>query len=338
MICNTKNKRIENEEREKDIDFLRGVGIVFMIMGHTGCGNGMLPHFFHAFHMPMFFLISGLLWKKQKTQTFLKKRIRTLLLPYICFGSIALLICWFCGDVTNKQIYAVFWYNTNNFPIVGALWFLTAFFIAQMTMHLICKLFRHESRRALSVFMITMGGYLASINGVRLPYAIPQGCIGLGFVYIGYVIKKYGLVEKFCQYKKSIALIASILIILSIFSNGYVDMRCSKYANVFLFFINAVAATMEGLYWSKYIVDYYGEKCISKHIIWIGQNSIIYLVLNQIVIMFVKKIIKRIPFIYNNLFIYALAVYVSIFVLLYILSVLFNNTPLKILVGKRATK
>lgn len=179
---------------------------------------------------------------------------------------------------------------------------------------------------------------MASINGVRLPYAIPQGCIGLGFVYIGYVIKKYGLVEKFCQYKKSIALIASILIILSIFSNGYVDMRCSKYANVFLFFINAVAATMEGLYWSKYIVDYYGEKCISKHIIWIGQNSIIYLVLNQIVIMFVKKIIKRIPFIYNNLFIYALAVYVSIFVLLYILSVLFNNTPLKILVGKRVTK
>ena len=45
-------------ERENYIDVVRGIGIVLMILGHVPL-SAHYDHFIHAFHMPMFFIISG---------------------------------------------------------------------------------------------------------------------------------------------------------------------------------------------------------------------------------------------------------------------------------------
>lgn len=42
------------------IDFLRGFGIICMVMGHIGFGT-LFDKLIHCFHMPMFFIISGFL-------------------------------------------------------------------------------------------------------------------------------------------------------------------------------------------------------------------------------------------------------------------------------------
>ncbi len=46
------------------VDLFRGVGIILMIMGHIGFGS-KFDYFIHAFHMPMFFFISGFFFKKK---------------------------------------------------------------------------------------------------------------------------------------------------------------------------------------------------------------------------------------------------------------------------------
>ena len=43
------------------IDIYRAFGIILMVMGHIGFG-GKFDKFIHAFHMPMFFFISCLLY------------------------------------------------------------------------------------------------------------------------------------------------------------------------------------------------------------------------------------------------------------------------------------
>jgi len=44
------------------IDLFRGVGVLLMILGHLGLGKAF-DHYIHAFHMPMFFFVSGFFFK-----------------------------------------------------------------------------------------------------------------------------------------------------------------------------------------------------------------------------------------------------------------------------------
>lgn len=64
-----------NDKRIEYVDIYRGIGIILMIMGHIGFG-GKFDIWIHAFHMPMFFFISGFLHKEKMMdmKTFLKKK------------------------------------------------------------------------------------------------------------------------------------------------------------------------------------------------------------------------------------------------------------------------
>ena len=46
------------------LDIFKSFGIILMIMGHIGFGR-KFDFFIHAFHMPMFFWISGFLFKSR---------------------------------------------------------------------------------------------------------------------------------------------------------------------------------------------------------------------------------------------------------------------------------
>lgn len=54
-----------------------------MIMGHIGFGYGF-DFFIHAFHMPMFFFVSGYVFRERRGSMFdlLKTKVQTLLIPY----------------------------------------------------------------------------------------------------------------------------------------------------------------------------------------------------------------------------------------------------------------
>lgn len=61
------------------IDIFRGFGIMLMLMGHVGYVK-WFDHFFHAFHMPMFFCVSGMFFNLKTWN--IRKKIKSLLVPY----------------------------------------------------------------------------------------------------------------------------------------------------------------------------------------------------------------------------------------------------------------
>ena len=65
----TQNTRIDY------IDIFRSFGIILMVMGHIGYGKAF-DLFIHAFHMPMFFWISGYLfsYKAKEEISFISKK------------------------------------------------------------------------------------------------------------------------------------------------------------------------------------------------------------------------------------------------------------------------
>ena len=65
------------------IDYYRAIGIVMMVMGHIGFG-ATFDKFIHAFHMPMFFFVSGFLYKRTDSKIYdvLIRKAKSLIVPY----------------------------------------------------------------------------------------------------------------------------------------------------------------------------------------------------------------------------------------------------------------
>lgn len=74
------------------IDLYRAFGIILMVMGHIGFG-GKFDKFIHAFHMPMFFFISGFFYKEKNIdiKKYTVDKAKKLLTPYFVFGGGVLL-------------------------------------------------------------------------------------------------------------------------------------------------------------------------------------------------------------------------------------------------------
>ena len=56
------------KNRDVTLDYIKGIGIILMIIGHSDFAflyDGLLRHFIYSFHMPLFFLCSGYLYKRR---------------------------------------------------------------------------------------------------------------------------------------------------------------------------------------------------------------------------------------------------------------------------------
>lgn len=84
-------KGFNNLQRSSLIDIMKGIGISCMVMGHAGAP---FTDFIYLFHMPLFFMISGYLFKSsyadsyQQVWYFIKRKIKSLYIPYIVCESI----------------------------------------------------------------------------------------------------------------------------------------------------------------------------------------------------------------------------------------------------------
>jgi fucose 4-O-acetylase-like acetyltransferase len=68
------------------VDAAKGVGILLVIAGHDWWKPGLVHHMIYAFHMPLFFLLSGYMVKPQPTGPLILRQVQTLLVPYAAFS------------------------------------------------------------------------------------------------------------------------------------------------------------------------------------------------------------------------------------------------------------
>ena len=88
-------KKEKKHKRIGSIDVVKGITIFLVIIGHAA-GNTEAPFYrvvLYAFHMPLFFFISGMLFNsKGKTfGAFIKKKAQSLICPYVLFYVLAIL-------------------------------------------------------------------------------------------------------------------------------------------------------------------------------------------------------------------------------------------------------
>ena len=75
--------------RNQTIDAMKGIAIILVVLGHL-----MSPRssYIYAFHMPLFFFLSGYLYVMKDIRSFTVHKLRTIGIPILFFNALYLLI------------------------------------------------------------------------------------------------------------------------------------------------------------------------------------------------------------------------------------------------------
>ena len=194
-------------ERDYSIDILKGIGIILVIVGHSIPWEhplGQVNHFIYSFHMPLFFLVSGYLFKKTSPRELFKKDFKRLIIPYLWVSGIILLsfiVKWIINpnyQIFDNVIKPLLWgaggdhievVVFSDIQAITQLWFLLALFWGRFTINLLPDgLGGLIFAIALSVIGTIIGRYI-----IFLPTDINEGISSVVFLLIGIKIKEAGI-------------------------------------------------------------------------------------------------------------------------------------------------
>lgn len=177
------------------MDVTKFIGIFLIVLCHFPISK-YTAKFLWTFHVPLFFFISGYLFKETNTQDFLDKLRFRLVQPYIYIYLLTVLLTVLLKSDFNvmhigSMILGLFW-GTHSYPdfINSALWFLPGLITVQLLYFFMVRKTRlfYFALLGVSVFL-----YLKAY--LNLFFSLDLALLGLNFFVAGVLVKKYNLVD-----------------------------------------------------------------------------------------------------------------------------------------------
>ena len=81
--------------RDCYVDLMKAISILLMVVGHNELSywfGGLPRSIIYTFHIPLFFILSGYMYKPNELYTTIKRSAESLLYPYLTFAIITLII------------------------------------------------------------------------------------------------------------------------------------------------------------------------------------------------------------------------------------------------------
>lgn len=225
------------KERIGFIDTAKMIGIYLMIIGHCNMVDSIpyLSKFIYLFHMPLFFIISGYLYKPVELSLSIKKYSAAYLLPYLIMTVSSIVVVVPCSlylgmDVIEeiKILLVAIVCGSGNFggmyPAIGVGWFLCALFIAMFFYNLISNYYNYSNKTIVifTIFVLTW----ASCLKITLPFSIQAGLSSMLFLLIGEGLRKFNLLENNITNIKLVTPFVGMIIILAILYGRISVARC----------------------------------------------------------------------------------------------------------------
>ena len=211
--------------RRKDIDILKGIGILLVVIGHSIPELPNFSNLIYLFHMPLFFYISGIFFRANKSiQELTNKKLKALILPYFayllifnskaiigfsinCLKGISNEKLKFYGEHFLDQLYG----GSRLTGDLSVFWFIPCLFFTQI-------IYAFVARQNVSIRVLTISVFygLAIVNQFifpeySLPLALNISLFAIVFFHLGYLIK-----DKLLDHK-----VYNILMLLVILSASY---------------------------------------------------------------------------------------------------------------------
>lgn len=283
---------MSNTKRDEYIDAIRGAVIILMLVGHSGAPK-LVTTLIYGFHMPFFFILSGLLYNRTKWESKgLKKlvisKFKAYIIPYfiLCGINIAIEIFYdYLNGFTMLQLYkeakdSIIWvlysYSTKaRMSTSVPLWFLPCIFLSTILTYLFLKV----KNRVLRGTVIAMGLMINVALKIYkappiLPWHLGVAFVGAFFMIVGYYGKR-AIDENATENNMAMILILSIIFLFCTELTGKVDVNVRNYGtHPFLFIVGSTAMSMALiLLFKNYLPN-------SKVLTFLGQNTLVIMGFN----------------------------------------------------------
>lgn len=281
------------------VDILKGLLIIFVIFGHITT-NSHIKNYLSTFFMPCFFILSGWFMKKNNDiGNFVKKRFKSILLPYVFFSLIWIVFNFLKNFIIRsdfnifKALLSVLLpYSGSPGGNVYILWFLPCLFFSQIIVALIIydKIFLRVIGVIIWMFCLVLGILIEPY--CSLLYAVSIASI---FVFIGFIIPNYILINK----KIESNLLNIMLIIISLVINiicfiinvyyfkNNLDFSAGLFGILPIYLIGATSG-------SFFLILLFSKIKSLKPLEFIGKNSLAYYALHYIVLAVISFIVEKI--------------------------------------------
>lgn len=303
--------------RNSTLDNAKAFAIFVVVLAHV-LRNGRYFTYFVPAAVPVFFMLSGFTYRHAASFfSFLEKKIRTIVIPYLFAGIISILIFSFLGKFASKTLGEDI-STTNILPNIGymlygsgknghmkwnnSLWFLPCLFVVMLLVYVIeaivsivkqNRFHRLVLRLSLCLFCLAMGLYInKKLGSASLPWHIETALCNVIFTEIGLIIAPRVMAidsANNSKLKKCLCFIAFFILAIALsYYNGETSARTDEYGRSFvLYLLSAVCFALAFLYAGSLIGN-----SISA-IGYVGMNTLPILLWNKYPVILLQTVMGK---------------------------------------------
>lgn len=325
-------------KRLKYLDYAKGFAILLMLFAHTMTDSNYLHNWIFSFHMPIFFIIGGIILEKKfrrGTQpcdilVLLKKRAFQLGIPYLFWGILLALFYSALSIVSgNQPKFFEYGLRLICFRGIDSLWFLPAYFFAELLTCLLLLIKGIAGKIIRISFFVC--GVACILFSIRFPFSLVLVCFC--FTYCGYIIAYFEIIEKINIFIALVMFAAGIPLAII---NGSVGLSALTFNNGFLYILNSLITSIAVIS----ILYCFEQKNVHLSFLeFFGRDSIVVLCTNNLLIEAIRVLDSKLTGnILINLGLIGCVVFTVILIALELCIIYFSKKGcLSHLFGKRKT-
>lgn len=270
------NPRVVGGVKRLDyIDVAKGVGILLVIIGHLTSPQWIVNAWIQNFHMPLFFIISGMLYNLGRYPSFAayaRRKCRVLLKPLVVFILLNLALTYLMG----LDYYKLETIVSLRFP--NAMWFVWVLLLTELSFHPVARMGKW------SIWIVLMVNFLISallhVLDMQCPLNMTSLFPAIGFYGLGYLSKDV-CTRFYCSSRNGMMWLAALMLLLplamALLFTGRMDIAGNTVPRPQLLFI--ISATLASVGLIKLCTCIYWKRLKSMLLFW-GRTSITTLCLH----------------------------------------------------------
>ncbi len=280
------------------IDALRGFSIFLIVFGHAigYCDKlAFLSKYLSSFYVPLFFLLSGFVFKNNKDESFkdfFVKKFKKIMVPYFIFAFLSLIPYYlfannlkanldFDNPIGNnffKSILYILYGSCHNDGLTqnSPLWFLPCYFVTILIAKVIASKGKVNNYFNMVIFLV-LGYVVSNYFNFAFPYQLETSLVMLFFFYLGNSMAKI-------KFNKNWLWLAIVLLVLGgVISsfNPRISCMMNSYHNYFIFIIASCCSLVGYLLLFMFIKE-------SRVLKYLGNVTIPILTVHKMPIVFMQ--------------------------------------------------
>lgn len=184
------------------IDWAKAIAIYEVVLGHVSRSTD--PQWTvdaatigRIFHVPLFFLVSGYLFriKENNFHNFIRNSAKSLVIPYLFFNIVSAAILWKyqSAEVYHNGLYGFLYVKGNAFS--GPAWFLIVLFIIRLMAYGLQQIKSQYFQWGIVIALIIVSAVLP----IKIGMGISGAILAFPFFFMGMYIKRLGIISEYIE-------------------------------------------------------------------------------------------------------------------------------------------